>query len=559
MTADDPRLTGINDSFPVQRFPAYLRVHSSSVNYMVKLLPCNDNHMATLSNNGDVYVWSCKPSSSMRQADKTCPKSKATVTISSPKRVWTLRKPHLAATDASMGRQGELIVCTKSGQVFTGIPIGDSKDNNYKFSALPNLQRCIRVCANSSGAFMALRSEYQTGPVDLVKSTLRDDLANALPHAVIGKRLEHQINDLLREKEKQLKEVSNIASAEKDEEEDVEKVTATICEVFERRIEDAIQLAWKDIDAVAAKDKTLDIVFDLCEGKHLYCHSCLLACRSPTLRKLFLGGGHPDITMVEQNGVRRMRLNKEYDPSSMLLLLDYLYTDSYLHPMGAYFQLPCLSRGSSSASVDQIQKELVQLAKIFDLRELLASASSSFNNTPEPTITQDTLWLLESQKFWNVRLMLSDGELLCHEVVVRQRCPFFGALFEPNSVWTVERRRRHTAEACVPVDVSHIRKETMEILLRHFYGDFDDKSLFADIIKDSREEMMMLLLETLCVADELLLYNLKRICEASLVRFLDLKSARKLLEKSKLYLADCLKDACLKFIAANLDIFLNNG
>lgn len=553
----------VGNRLPTDRFPSSIQVHHSAAHYPVRLITGVDDYLGAISNNGEVYVWTCKGNTGSRQQlDKNRVKAKH-VTISSPKRVWLLKKPYLSATDASLGHHGALIVSTLCGQVFVGKA---GKDGQYKFNIIPNLQRCIRVCASPSGAFSGIRSEVEVDDITAMPSTLISDIKTSLPHIVAAERLDRDIKRITDEYNQKLDDSMRQAADDEMDKETNAMERQKAHDVFEDGLRNAVDSAWEYAEQLAVRDTTLDAVIHLPgENRKLYCHQCILACRSRFFSRLFKASDfhHPALSIVRHQKCIEIRLMKDYSMAAFHLLLDYLYTDVYMHPMSAYYSTPNLARCSNNnpASPAVVGKDLAALASLFELDELHESAIHLFSNVPRPTLTVDLLRLFEEGKAVsrpNICLDLKDGEkVLCHEMIVRQRCEFFGALFEPGSIWMQSRREQQSPY--LHVNMSHVSKEVAVPFLRYLYGDLDEMQLFGDICKETADAMMRFLGEMLCLADELLLDRLKSICERALLRFIGLRSVPSLLEASDIFMADALKNACLQFITANVDVLLATG
>ncbi|KAI9472025.1 MAG: hypothetical protein EXX96DRAFT_582639 [Benjaminiella poitrasii] len=510
---------------PVYRFPSNINVHRSEVAYPVKLLGSNTDQLGALTNTGDVFLWTCTtPSSST-----TTRLNKAT-TVSAPKRIWTRTKPHLTAVDASLGHH-EVIVCTISGHVFIGA--------NQKFSEIPQLQRCIHVSANSSGAFAAVRSEYSIPPMPtLIDATLEHDLVASLPHVDISNYLENELKTLKESMELDLKEIEDDTNA------------WIVREDYDEKWKIVVHDAWQQIEKVAEADSTLDVVFNV-GNKRIYCHRFMLECRS--VKDLNTQLAEENNIRVEFDTNKRMVISlANYQMASVLLFLDYVYTDTYQHPMKSFFTLPALcldklqSTTPATSMLKMMQKDLVTLADTFDMPPLISSAQSSFSYQPTPSLRQHLEKILNTG---DIQLETKEGDILRgHQVVLRQRCPFFKNMLQPGSVWMPNRRVIH---------LNHIPTEVLELILRYIYLD----DLFDDTIaKREKEELMMLFLLTmLCEADALLLDRLKALTERSLMKFIKLRSATKMLTYADVYYAESLKLACLQFITANLSVFLGSS
>ena len=122
----------------------------------------------------------------------------AKLAVFKPQRVWTLRKKFSSVKDVALGSEGSIIVCTESGHVFlrTRNAVASSSINNSnsnksgtaasgkasKFERVPFLQRVTRVCANSTGAYGALRVDWEPRAIDVVGSEVDMSLKDVQPY-----------------------------------------------------------------------------------------------------------------------------------------------------------------------------------------------------------------------------------------------------------------------------------------------------------------------------------------------------------------------------------------
>lgn len=562
-------------------------MHRSEANYPVRLIGSSTEYLGAVTLAGDVFMWTCR-SSHARQSEQqqqqnrklnnsnsstSCNKQVQTTIVSTPKRIWTVRKPHLAAVDASIGQHGEIIVCTVSGHIFIGRP----EANGYKFNRVPSIQRCIQVCANSSGAFAAIRSEYQLRPItNIPPSTLVDDMITSLPHVRVSNWLRKEFGNISETEKEDMTRAFNKfkknPTSTTIEEEDMEAYLVEkdiVKQKYDQVRIAGIQDAWHQSYSLATNDTTLDIIL-LVDGRKIYCHSSILRCRSEIFKRLVKCKDHVI------SGEIKIKLNKNESDSrieiyieqcqlaSVLLLLDYVYTDQYQHPMALTFDLPILSRTQllTPSTAKSIQKDLLTLAKIFHVPNLIISAQENYYRQSH-TLQQDFNRLLEKGKGTDVILKTKDEntDTKCHQVILRQRCAFFGNILKAGSIWVQDRRKQAKQDdndGCIQVNLDHISKEVMDILLRYIYIDEDGSSLLNEVAKDREESMMNFLLAVLCEADALLLKRLKVIIETALVRFIKLRSAATIFEYADLYLAESLKKTCLQFISVNLPAFLGS-
>ncbi|CEG67645.1 hypothetical protein RMATCC62417_04042 [Rhizopus microsporus] len=521
--------------FPFNTYPSNIKVYKPAVCYIVKLISSGTEYLGALTNLGHVFIWICKSTT------KQSANNKNPTIVSAPQLIWATGRTRLMAVDASIGQYGEVIICTASGRVFMGRP----ESGKYRFSEMPYIQRCIRVCANSSGAFAAIRSEHPLQPSPPGPSTLKQDLYQSLPHVIRGRELESEIDDIKNQMKHDLADIP----------EEDETSRALIQQRFDEQKKAMVDQAWDDIMQRSIDDRTLDTVFIIEENKRLYCHSSVLATRSHIFKQL---GRMAD----KQIGDFKIRLGKGKDGRiqihiercelvSLLLMFDYIYSDEYEHPMKVFFESPALSQDRVE-DTRKIQKDLVDLAELFHLPHLLASAQSSFNHQSTPSLLHSLQMLMDYRP--DVMLKTRDKHIPCHEVILRQRCVFFKHLLAPQSVWAAKRREQQ--KDCIEIDMEHMSSEIAETIRQHLYLDTDAPYLFEFIQRDTEDTMLQFLLELLCEADALLLERLKLIVENALIPFIKLRTATNILEHADIYCANVLKQRGLEFIKVNLSVFL---
>ena len=168
--------------------------------HISKITSC-DETIAALSSNGEVFIFSAPPpsqstSSHAEGSSVELQQNRNTKPAAfKPQRVWALRKKFSSVKDVALGSEGSIIVCTESGHVFLrtrNAIVSSSTNNNFgssksgtttsgktsKFERVPFLQRVTRVCANSTGAYGALRVDWKPSAIDVpgdgIDMTLKD-------------------------------------------------------------------------------------------------------------------------------------------------------------------------------------------------------------------------------------------------------------------------------------------------------------------------------------------------------------------------------------------------
>lgn len=105
------------------------------------------NHQyAVIMNSGNCFLWS-PPSPAEHDTSwqqQHFPQSK-------PKKVWNVKKKHLAAISIAIGIDSTIVIATSCGSVFVGKR--NVKDSLYKFSKISQLSHITSVIASSSGSY----------------------------------------------------------------------------------------------------------------------------------------------------------------------------------------------------------------------------------------------------------------------------------------------------------------------------------------------------------------------------------------------------------------------
>ncbi|KZT01007.1 uncharacterized protein LAESUDRAFT_764135 [Laetiporus sulphureus 93-53] len=180
-------------NFPGHAFPSEIAVYrppQAMSNNRIEKITSSENLFAALSSNGEVFTFTVPPPPAPA-ADGTPSKQRPSI---SPKRVWALRKNFSAVKyssfiisrqDVALGADGSIIICTESGHAFVRSRNGNAGQGGMgkasKFQQVPYMQRVVRVCANTTGAYGALRVDYEPQPIRIVGNVLAQDLAEMQP------------------------------------------------------------------------------------------------------------------------------------------------------------------------------------------------------------------------------------------------------------------------------------------------------------------------------------------------------------------------------------------
>ncbi|KND02644.1 uncharacterized protein SPPG_01731 [Spizellomyces punctatus DAOM BR117] len=505
-------------TFPFQQFPKHVQVHHPRTEkppYITKIVSGN-HQFAALTSAGDVFLWS-PPEKQFAETWQhlTFPQRR-------PKKVWSVRKKHLAARDVAVGIDSSIIIRTDSGHVFIGIRRKDAKVRNvsetdeakdvvyFKYHKIPYLQHVQHVVASASGAYGAIRLDRRPRTVTVSPGTLREDIHKAF-------------------------------SADPDPDKpDFHGVGIG-----------------PDVEGVG------DVVFVTRDKRTLHAHRVILACRSPFFKRLFCDGNLlPGTKKTVKDVTVEFKLNTMSNvveisvptchSRTLSLLLDYIYSGGFRkawdHTIFMREDTTITPHGSLQPST--IYKEFNQFAKTFqlgdtDVIQLTDSKGRAYH--------QHIFSILNDSKdtydqFSDVLLRLSDRDVRAHRVILTTRCPFFNAMLGSGSRWSFAEEG-----GLALVQLDHFRFEVMEVVLRYIYGDGSADEVFAGIEKRGISEFVEFTIEVLAAANELLLERLKEICAVILERAMDIRNMVAMLVVADTYEATKLKDACLNFVCRNME------
>jgi inhibitor of Bruton tyrosine kinase len=400
-----------------------------------------------------------------------------------------------------------MIICTESGHVYVRsrtASIGQPS-KSFKFQRIPFLQHVAAVCANNAGSFGALKVEYKPLPVNVVGNRLSQDLSQILcfpdcPWPSIHSERTRSINSEI------------FLSDHRDElgDESIQSDLQDLFKMFDALRQERAFGKTLDIEELCKHHKQkygADLTVVLQQGAAIPVHRIVLAARSPAIQDMFISAGAiKDSSGLTIRYVPSKNSSTSFDKLqikdchllSMLIFLDYLYTDKLLAVWDSRLAIPSSSLMEDyGVSAGQVRSELQALARALRLPPLVTALGFSSKYVPQPSLQADfrrlyedcsrhIQWDVDSYKRFNVFapdviLNLSDKEVFCHSVILRARSPFFAALFTQPE-WTQLRWR---PDGTISVEFRHLRWNVMSYVLRFIYygteGEmFDDLVDFVD-------------------------------------------------------------------------------
>lgn len=527
----------IKESFLATRY-------GNTANRIIKITAGGDT-ICALSTFGEVYSVqvNSKPDNTSINSSTTNP-AKIRNSLSTPERVWSVKKSHMAAHDVDVGQDGSIIICTTSGSAWrkekrTQIKKVTSKD--YKFARVPGLSRVTAVRSNAFGSFAAVQKDIDVTKRQMTvsPSSLWNDFFQLLPVKSLSEAVETETDAI--------SESSTVRHQ-------IAKIKMAI--VSSPDIESQTQLIIQSIDlqtfgrVVWLKSTVSDVRIPV--------HEFILAGRSLVLRAAltefrrtnqFSMADFMTIGLDQDNNMQV--LFQGVDFLSVLNLVVFLYTDDVCNVWHD------VKHNSVNAfRYRQIRTEVMRIATHLDIRPLeraarvMGEASRTLNHDMEKALNDPAFF--ESS---DVTIRLKDATTRAHSQVLCQRCPFFDALFYGRSGgrWLDSRRQ----EESITIDLQDMDPYVFDFVLRYLYGD-TEVELFEDVRYDNIDDFIDLVLDVMFAANELMIDRLAQICQKMLGQFVNTRSVCQLLNA----VAPCtvmeFKEAALEYICLNLEALLVN-
>lgn len=410
--------------------------------------------------------------------------------------------------DVAIGSEGSIIVCTESGHVFVRSRTTSSAKLStsstatgkaFKFQRVPFLQRVIKVSANSIGAFGALRVDHKLPKIVVTGNSMAQDFALIRPYLKRPSRSDDaRVLSELIDSSIGITGTHIASENEADDEDHDPSIThdfqalLQLCSILnyvkESRKNDSGPLANHFFHGA-------DIIAEV--GHNIYAfpaHSVILAARSVVLQKIMCDTKDakvikdPDSNIVirflpcEASIPNRLRFTGCH-PMSVLVFLDYIYTDKVLAIWdNRLSMLLSTALSAHNTTSHKIKEELRVFARLLCLSPLTSVLSSATKLVPHPTLSRDMSDLHTRAQISSAFklfptpdtiLSLADKDVHCYSVVLRSRSSFFASFFDDPD-WT---RNRRNQEGILVVNLKHLKWYVMEYVLR-FLCCGEDKEMF---------------------------------------------------------------------------------
>jgi hypothetical protein len=444
--------------------------------------------------------------------------SKIKDSLSTPQRVWSLRKGHWdGIKSASVTENGSVIVCTQAGAVWRRIKRTKVKDafagtgtfhrKDFKFQRVPGLTKVAAVRSTEFGVYAAIRKDCNVTKtqIEVVEQTLWDDI-------------------------KPLLCIRDLEASEPSEEDDSPRFwTPSVSKEHFEPLKRAV-LTSPDLEADVGRHLlNLQVEYDIevcttISELRIPVHGFVLA-RSPVLRSILdevrqNGNAQiPDVLTAEtdDNGNRRSRTRIVFhylDFITLINLVVYVYTDTVIDVWHFTRHSPKMA-----FRYRQIRVELMKAAAHLKLSKL--ESAVRLMTEPEQRMNLDMAVAIQDPTFFDdcdTIIELDGAEIAAHSALLCQRCPFFEGMFNGRAEgkW-LEGRREKDSEA-IHIDLKHIKPEAFVLVLRYLYADVGSE-LFDDVVCTDIDEFSDLVMDVMAASNELMLDRLSQICQQIIGRF----------------------------------------
>ncbi|KAF3761552.1 hypothetical protein M406DRAFT_347904 [Cryphonectria parasitica EP155] len=526
----------------------------------IKHIASGGETIVALTGRGDLFHMNLlAPKADAHSSSSTTNPTKIKNAVSQPVCIWTAHKDGVRSVD--VGEHGSVIISTESGAVWRRIKrakakdsivagVGDAKHKDFKFQRVPGITDIVAVRSSVFGAFAAVRkdSEVIREQIKTSPPTLWDDLAP----------LDYLKN--FRSSDASTQKKDNLKFWNHDQL--VSQLASTALEVLKSPDLDAdlhnYLSTWpfsnEELDTAVCTSSSPEI--------RLPVHSWILGARSPVLRRGLptarLQGSYelPEHLTIESVAGKTTVTFTGIDIISLLNLVLFMYEDRVIPVWNYTRQDPALAY-----RYRQIRTEVMKLAARLEMSKLEAAAQKQTD--PLRSMHIDFRSALDDPTFFDdadAILLLDGDEVPAHSALLRQRCPFFEALFHGRSqgAWLANRRAVVGPAGMIPIDLEHIEPETFKYVLRYLYADVGTE-LFNDVICDSIDDFSDLVMDVMGVANELMLDRLSQICQQVISRFVNTRNVAHYLNAISPCSVTAFKDAGLEYITLQAENLLENN
>ncbi|KAJ4371612.1 hypothetical protein N0V83_004832 [Neocucurbitaria cava] len=532
----------------------------------IKKVTSGGDTICALSTSGEVFTVAVSRRAEGSQDANTSTTNPKQIrgALSSPYRIWSSKKSHMAARDVDVDQDGSIILTTDTGSVWrrtkratirnaTVLGSVETRPQDYKFQRVPGLTRVIAVRASAFGAYAAIRKDCDVtrNQIGVDEPNLWDDLAPLLS----------------------FHEMTNYEETSDDDEPTPRFWNrAADAQALRKRV-----LKSKDLEAevtgiLQQSSASLSHAYNMEFGTTLAdvripVHEFVLSARSRAFRdalREFRDVGTeftmPDLLTIKEDGEKILVLFHGLDFLTVFNLVLYAYTDSVVDFWNVTRHYPSLAYRYRA-----VRTELMKVASRLDLRQLEPAVRQMVN--PRRSLHMDMELAIKDQSFFesgDVIVDLADGEMVLHSDIICQRCPFFEGLFRGRAGGQWLAGRRTEESSLVRIDLTHVEMHLFELVVRHLYTDAGEE-IFEDVTSEDLNDLLALdelldhVMDVMSVANELMLDRLSQVCQRLIGRYVNARNVCSLLTAIAPSSVAEFKDAALEYVCLSLEAVMQNG
>lgn len=525
--------------------------------------------------------------------------------------LWLAHDVDMYAVDIDNSYDGSILVCTRNGSVFakctqtnllqrknvnsSTLPTFKSSTKN-KFRKIESVNRVLRVnCDDSFSSFAVMRDEVDMIPFKLQKNDFKLDMAYLSPlsepsayrkqaqlletdhneecyianflylkkvpisennTAFLKSDFKHNLSEELESDARAPDSLLNYLLLRHSSEykppevpsmyqslleEDKEEFTKTVCS------ERISTLFAEDSDLSLRKYYDSFAVFSHHPELKIGFHSRILQARSLVFDQLVKSD--EDLIFVENeirgrydSEKRQLHFDCDVDIRAVLIWLHYTYTNQAMEIWTTDFAK------SGNLPMQQIKQDFHTLISLFRM--------DVYHCKDEHYFEQLQL-IINVPSMSDIDIDYSGGKARSVSALLVARTAFFETMLSGR--WHVDDCLADGNDSNA-VLLEMVEKVHIDVILKHIHG-CNDLQIFEDakvLVQESRdpEDFILFLLEMIEISDELLLVQLKYLCELAIAEFLSLNNALVILAHAHHYSAPKLFMSCCWYIYNNLEILL---
>ncbi|ODQ76972.1 hypothetical protein BABINDRAFT_163878 [Babjeviella inositovora NRRL Y-12698] len=456
--------------------------------------------------------------------------------------VWKSKNDHRRVVDMACSGDGGLILCTQDGATWLRHP------QLTKFTKLAVVNNVVRVfCDPQFVSFGCLREDWGVLPVEVSQSDFSNDFSYLSPlHGFDPERIltRGPVTDTYTDfvGEANGAEVEDQLYAMRGPKQRPEKTFRKVDEgAREALLSDEAYLRWF-YQSSGFSAKGYDCWFAI-DGVRVGVHRWVMEARVPNIVELEAVGYDPATRTFNLGTVKLL---------SLLVLIHFIYTDQILAVWDD------LERNGVKAEfyriaerfglVDRVGRVRLELSFPQAIQRLMerSMGESTESEFPEgPNAGPDTFSALSEPRGSKavVKILLLDGHRACFAPLLAARCLYFETLLNR---WSSR-----------DILLSHISTQQFDVILRHIHG-HDPFTLFDHLAPQfsGSHDCINFLLELTDVADELMLGELKDICQLTVKDYITLENVTLVFKYSVDLQAEKLMLECLWYIYNNAEVLI---